>query len=213
MFSFACQLRAALALIGWTTADLADATGLAPDTIRKICRGSHNPQKDTEQRIVSALARREVKLLPNGGVAHDDGVMRVIEGKDCYLRLLDEIYHATKDKAGEALFFFVDDQKSTPEVINAVKRLYDAGTKCRYLCEEGTEKLDHPARDYRAIPSRFFHNAVQVVFGDYIAQPFGGDNKKILILKNAEAAAAQRLLFEMIWTTHKMPRCPDASAN
>ena len=124
---------------------------------------------------------------------------------DCYVHLLDEIYQTMRGEKDDVLFFFVDDRQSPPEVVAGNKRLREAGIKCRYLCEEGTEKLDHAPRNYRAVPSRFFHNAVQVVYGDCVAQAFGGDNKKVLILKNAEHAEAQRLIFEMIWTTHKMP--------
>lgn len=200
------QLRAALAYIGWTAGDLADATGLAADTVRKICRGSHSPQKETAQRIVTALERKGIKLMPDGGVEPDVGFVRLIEGQDAYLRLLDEIYHTMRGQGGDVLFFFVDDRQSPAEVVAGNKRLREAGIKCRYLCEEGAEKLDHPARDYRAVPSRFFHNAVQVVYDDCVAQHIGGENVKVLILKNAEHAEAQRLIFEMIWTTHKMPR-------
>lgn len=204
------QLRAALAYIGWTAGDLADATGLAADTVRKICRGSHSPQKETAQRIVSALERKGLKLMPDGGVEPRNDFVTIMEGEDSYLRLLDEVYHTMRGKEGDVLFFFVDNSVSPPEVVAAHKRLREAGIKCRYLCEEDPERLDFPARDYRAVPARFFHNAVQVVYGEYVAQYFGGGSRKVLILRNAAHAEAQRLIFEMIWTTHKMPRAPNA---
>ena len=79
-------------------------------------------------------------------------------------------------------------------------------SQCRYLCEEGAPSLDYPARDYRAVPSRFFHNALQIVYGDCVAQLFGGESSKTLILRNEAHAESQRRLFELIWTTHRMPK-------
>ena len=36
------QIRAALELVNWTTAELAEATELNADTVRRICRGTIN---------------------------------------------------------------------------------------------------------------------------------------------------------------------------
>ena len=147
-----------------------------------------------------------MKFLPDCGVQLDDGLVRVLQGEDSYLRLLDEIYHTMRGRGGDVLFFFVDDRVSSPEVVAANKRLREAGIKCRYLCEEGAPSLDYPARDYRAVPSRFFHNALQIVYGDCVAQLFGGESSKTLILRNEAHAESQRRLFELIWTTHRMPK-------
>jgi hypothetical protein len=201
------QIRAALELLNWTTADLAAATELNPDTVRRICRGTiARPHEATEQKIRAAVERRGVKFLPDCGVQLDDGLVRVLQGDDSYLRLLDEIYHSRRGAPGDVVFFFVDDRVSAPEVVAANRRLRDAGIKCRYLCEEGAPRLDYPARDYRAVPARFFHNALQIVYGDCVAQLFGGEAVKVLILRNDAHAESQRRLFELIWTTHRMPK-------
>ena len=201
------QIRAALELVNWTTADLAEATELNADTVRRICRGTiARPHEATEQKIRESLERRGVKFLPDCGVQLDDDLVRVLQGEDSYLRLLDEIYHTMRGRGGDVLFFFVDDRVSSPEVVAANKRLREAGIKCRYLCEEGAPSLDYPARDYRAVPSRFFHNALQIVYGDCVAQLFGGESSKTLILRNEAHAELQRRLFELIWTTHRMPK-------
>ena len=136
------QIRAALELVNWTTADLAEATELNADTVRRICRGTiARPREGTEQKIREALERRGVKFLPDCGVQLDDDLVRVLQGEDSYLRLLDEIYHTMRGRGGDVLFFFVDDRVSSPEVVAANKRLREAGIKCRYLCEEGAPSL------------------------------------------------------------------------
>ena len=201
------QIRAALELINWTMGDLAEAADLSPDTVRKICRGTiARPHEGTEQKIREVLERRGLRFLPNCGVQLDDEFVRLFQGEDSYLRLLDEIYRTMRGKPGDVLFFFVDDRQSPPDVVAANNRLREAGIKCRYLCEEGAARLDYPARDYRAVPARFFHNAVQIVYADCVAQLFGGESTKTLILRNEAHAESQRRLFELIWTTHRVPK-------
>ena len=56
----------------------------------------------------------------------------------------------------------------------------------------GSAEFDYPVRDYRAVPSRFFHNRVQIVYGDCVAQLFGGESSKTLILRNEAHAKSQR---------------------
>lgn len=201
------QIRAALELINWTTADLAEATELNADTVRRICRGTiARPHGATEQKIREVLERRGVKFLPDCGVQLDDGLVRVFQGEDSYLRLLDEIYHTMRGRSGDVLFFFVDDSLSPPEVVSANRRLREAGIECRYLCSENPNRLDFPATNYRAVPARFFHNAVQLVFANCVAQHFGGESTKVLILRHDAHAESQRRLFEMIWLNGKVPK-------
>jgi len=201
------QIRAALELIDWNTAELAEAADLNADTVRRICRGTINrPHEGTEQKIREVFERRGVKFLPDCGVQLDDGLVRVVQGEDSYLRLLDEVYHTMRGHSGDVLFFFVDDALSPPEVIGANHRLREAGIRCRYLCSENPGRLDFPAGDYRAVPERFFHNAVQVVFANCVAQHFGGESTKVLILRHDAHAESQRRLFEMIWLNGKVPK-------
>jgi len=203
------QLRAALELVDWTTAALAEAAELSPDTVRRICRGTiAHPHEGTEQRIREVLERRGVKFLPDCGVQLDDGLVRVLQGEDSYLRLLDEVYHAMRGHGGDVLFFFVDDALSSPEVVAANRRLREAGISCRYLCSEQPARLDFPAEDYRTVPARFFYNAVQLVFANSVAQHFGGESTKVLILRHQAHAESQRRLFEMIWLNGKVPKVP-----
>jgi hypothetical protein len=201
------QIRAALELVNWNAGDLAEATELNADTVRRICRGTiAHPHEGTEQKIREALERRGVKFLPNSGVQLDDELVRILQGDDSHLRLLDEVYHTMRGHGGDVLFFFIDDTLSPPEVVAGNRRLREAGIRCRYLCLEDPPRLDFPARDYRTVPARFFHNAVQLVFGNCVAQHFGGESSKVLILRHEAHAESQRRLFEMIWLNGKVPK-------
>lgn len=194
------QIRAALALLDWSANDLAEASGLTPDAIRKICRGVVRPHERSAQRMKSAFEERGVEFTPQSGVRLRDDTIVALEGDDCYIRLLDDVYHVMRKHSGEVLFICVDDRISPPEVISANRRIRDAGIRCRYLCEEGAVRFDYPKEDYRLIPSRFFRNAVQVVYADRLATLFG-DGTKVLIVRREELADSVRRLFEMIWGT------------
>ncbi|MGE3284176.1 MAG: hypothetical protein AB7O13_24795 [Alphaproteobacteria bacterium] len=147
-----------------------------------------------------------MKFLPDCGVQLDDGLVRVLQGENSYLRLVDEVYHTMRGRDDDILFFFVDDTLSSPEVVSANNRIREAGIKCRYLCSESPARLDFPPKDYRTVPARFFYNAVQVVFSNCVAQHFGGESTKVLILRHDAHAESQRRLFEMIWLSGKVPK-------
>ena len=139
-----------------------------------------------------ALERRGVKFLPDCGVQLDDGLLRFFQGEDSYIKLLNGNDDTMRGRGGDVVFFFVDDRVSTPEVVAANKRLREAGHQMPLSMRGGAPRLDYPARDYRAVPSRFFHNALQIVYGDCVAQLFGGESSKTLILRNeahAESSA------------------------
>jgi transcriptional regulator with XRE-family HTH domain len=63
------QIRAARALIGWRQSDLAEKSGLAEITVRKIEKGDCDPR-------ASSLARIEVAFNDVGIVFESDGVRK-----------------------------------------------------------------------------------------------------------------------------------------
>jgi len=65
------QLRGARAMLGWTSADLAQRSKIHRRTIRKIEKGEADPQRQTVARIVAALVA--------GGVEFRDGGVRIVD--------------------------------------------------------------------------------------------------------------------------------------
>jgi predicted transcriptional regulator len=60
------QIRAARALIGWTQADLAQASGVSQVAIKNIERGSTDPRLSTINSIETAFDQAGVILLDPG---------------------------------------------------------------------------------------------------------------------------------------------------
>jgi hypothetical protein len=202
------QIRAALGMLGWTVEDLAQNVGMLADPLRKALRGEHGLQPARAAHIQAALERQGLRFTPTGGVEPDYGLTRVLEGSDAYAQLLDEVARTLAGApAAEALFMFVDNSQSSPTVLAAHHKLR-AIARCRYLCREQPTRLDFPASDYRALPAAYFHNAPQVVFGDYMAYVSSNKPLRIVVMRGADVATSARFVFDYLWQTLPEPAMP-----
>jgi len=192
------QIRAARALLDWSRDDLATATALSADTIRRIESGSLQPRTSTIAAIKAAFETRGVEFLPRNGVARRDDTLNVIEGKDCYIKLMDDIYHTLKDVGGEVLFFCADERTATPESLLAENRLREAGLRFRNLIEEGNDRVIGNPEEYRTIPSAFFHNELQITYGNKVAHCLG-TKERVIIVNDKSWATMARKTFDLIW--------------
>ena len=202
------QIAAARQLAGFTLDDLTERSGVSRSTLVKIEAGAVQPREGTLADIVKAFGTAGVEFT-EGGVRWTDDALKVLEGPDAYLRLLDQIYHTLHRQPGaEVLFICVDDEVSTTEIIAANNRLRDAGIKCRYLCSEEARRFDYSLRDYRLIPKRFYTNSVMIVFADKVATM--RDDGDAIVVRDTDQANMVRSMFEMIWQHSPSPRPPKA---
>lgn len=192
------QIRAARALLDWSRDDLATATALSADSIRRLESGALQPRKSTIAAIRTAFEQRGVEFMERNGVALRDETVQMIEGLDCYVRLMDDVYHTLKDIGGEVLFFCADDRDGTPDDVMAENRLRAAGIRFRNIIEEGNEIIFGDAIEYRTIPSAYFHHELQVVYGNKVAHFMQGKTR-IVIIKDKSCATQARKMFELVW--------------
>lgn len=193
------QIRAARAILEWSIDDLAKKTGLNRDTIHNIEKGRVLARQASAEKIKQVFLDNGIEFIGERGVAQANENYRILEGPDCYLRLLDEVYHSLAGKKGaEVLFFCVDDSVSPKEVVEMNWRILNAGIKCRYLCPEKPKRIDYNPDDYRCIPKKFYLNNVVLVFGNKTAT-VRKDRKSALIVRDKENANFMRGLFELIW--------------
>lgn len=199
------QVRAARAILDWSQQELADKAGTARMTIRYIEEGKVQPQRGTLADIRRVFDEHGIEFIGERGVALRHDNYRILEGSDCYLRLLDEVYHTLQGTPdAEVLSICTDDSISPPEVVQAIQRWHDAGIKCRFLSHDKAKRFDFPLHEYRLISSRFFRNSVMVVFSTKVAT-LRGANDAVLILNDKEQAEMLRGLFELIWSQAAKP--------
>lgn len=76
------QIRAARALLGWTAADLAKASGVSYPTIQRMdaAKGQVSGRHDTVEAIRRALESQGVQFLEGGQVAAGPGVALGVKG-------------------------------------------------------------------------------------------------------------------------------------
>src|SRR5208283_2240463 len=194
----------------WTRADLAALAKVNVGTIKNIEDGAVQPHAETLEAIERVFRQHNIEFLANGGVCPRDNTLRVITEGDPYLQLLDDVFATLKDAPrAEVLFCFVRNELSSTAVIESDLRLRRMGIRFRSLIEEGDRFMLYPPREYRCLPSRFFHNNTQVIYGGKFAtmilDPDTGKDASAIIISNPHMAAAQRKLFNALWDQGTKP--------
>jgi DNA-binding XRE family transcriptional regulator len=214
----AAQLRAARGLLDWTRAELAKAAGISPETIKNIEHGTFKPQDATAEAIEKAFAAHYVVFLEDEGVRKKGYQIVTLEGENVFFRVLDDVIATMRNKPkAEALFTCVNDRLSPQVVIENYRRLRKEGIGMRSLVKEGDTYFMGDINEYRYLPSEFFVNTPQIIYGDKIATMLysEGKNQEIiksaLIARNAYAAEAQRNLFNFIWSVAEKPEKTEAT--
>lgn len=219
------QIRSARAMLDWDMATLAAKSRLNRGTIHNLEKGLSIARGDTLAALMETFEKEGLEFIGDRGIARKHENYRIIEGSDCYLRLLDEIYHELRKKPDtEVLSICTDDSVSPAEVVSAIKRWHEAGIKCRFLSHENATRFDFPLDEYRLISSKFFKNSVTVVYGDKVATlrvsvPEEDEKNKseakskkpkpvsmsVLVIIDQDQADMLRGLFELIWEKASTP--------
>lgn len=191
------QIRAARGLLDWTQTDLAKHCGLTASAIKNIESNPEvRPHAKSIEALVDVFRRHGVAFTPRG-VELSDNHVRLLEGDNAYLQMLDDAFYALKD-GGEMLFMCSSDIHSVPGEAEAEQRLRETGIRFRSLIEEGKPNTIYPAREYRVIPKQYWAHSLQVIYADKVAQVL--DSRKILLIEDPVFAAMQRNSFNLIWS-------------
>lgn len=198
------QIRAARALLNWSQGDLADRTGLATPSIGNMEIGKHNPSLKSQQKIITAFDEAGVEFIDDG-VRKKQDLVRVIEGDDCYLRMLDDVYHTLRNKDNaELLIAFADDRVSPPEVNESYRRIRKSGATMRQLVKEGNTYLLGGLDEYRAIPKGYFLNRVFVIYDQKVAFVLSSE-EKITIFSDPIVSDVMRNVFDILFSVLDKP--------
>lgn len=211
------QIKAARELLKWTQKDLSNHIGDSSylPAIRKFESGAtKNPRDGLLDKIIDTLETNNIIFTPTGGVDLSQNNVRIIDKGHVFLKILDDVYHTlSNDNNGELLYFFADNSKSPESVIDAELRLRKQGIKMRSLVSEQDRYFIYPLNEYRQVPSMFFKNQVQLVYGDKFANFYSSGKTKdgkpqyrAVILRDEETASAERNKFNLIWSMCNQPK-------
>ncbi len=200
------QIRAARALKNWSQADLAKMVGMATPSIGNIEAGKHTPTMQTQTAIREAFEENGIEFI-EGGVRLKQDLVRVYEGKDAYLRLLDDMFRILAPIKSEVLFSASDETRSSAEVIEKLRSIRRAGVKMRSLIQSDNSWMMGSLDEYRIMPHELFvESDVKVVFADITAHVISwkGD-LKIILIKDSMIANEARRTFEYVWNASVRP--------
>jgi transcriptional regulator with XRE-family HTH domain len=212
------QIRAARMLAGWSAEELAEKAEINRETVLNIERKVFSPRPDTLAKIIRVFDENGVEFIGERGTALKDDQIVTLNGDNVFFRVLDDVISTLRDskfKSGkEALFACVRDKLSPPVVVENYRRLRKEKIRMRSLVKEGDTYLMGDIMEYRYLPAAYFTNTPQIIYGDKVATLLYSEGKKrksALIMRNAQAAAAQRNLFNFIWSVAQKPEKTDAT--
>ena len=200
-------------MLDWSQKVLAqNCANVSEPTIKLIETGKINSTPETLGAIQKTFEEAGIEFLPQQGVRFRDDLLTIIEGRldvNIFLRLLDDIYYTMKDKNGEVLWSFVDEDLSPPEIIERENMLRNGGIKYKSLIRHGDLNFQHDAEEYRWLPKGQFLSNLTAVYDDKYAivvnKPNSNQVEKIIIIKNDSIAEMKRKEFEIIWNYGEKP--------
>lgn len=210
------QIKAARALISWTTEDLASYTNLTADTITNIENGRTQPREGSLDRIAKAFLNAGVEFTDQEGVRIKSQGVDLLVGRAGLQKFFNGVYEHMKQHGGTIVQFGVD-EKQFLECLGAefsadyVKRmvaLYHEKPNFNVqaiICEGETEYLAPKYNEYRWISREVFQAVPFYICGETLAiMDFQtSPAPTIVLLKFPAITAAYRKQFEAFWKIAK----------
>jgi transcriptional regulator with XRE-family HTH domain len=203
------QIKAARALLDWTQADLARASGMHLNVINNIERGTTNPRQATMEKLQAALEGHGIALIGSRGVElkRDAVTSLKFEGDD-FIRALTREIIAAVNPGDEILSLLGDIRIFAAHDPDANKTWY-AEKEARHLRERFITR-DMPgfyprqSENFRVVAPETLGPVDTILFADRIAHIFWSA-REVLILKGEDLAKTQRALFEHLWQAGHEP--------
>ena len=198
------QIRAARALLDWSTADLARQADLTVNGINKIERGHVQPHRESLERIQGIFEGAGIEFLPNSGLRKKDRIIQTYEGEGANQQLLDDVYNTLKDIGGEVLITNVNEahaiQSLSADYLSLhLERLKTAKISERMLIQLGDSKIVAALDHYRAIPPQYFVSTPMFIYGSKLALLSWQPSPRTVIIHDERFAESARKLFNFVW--------------
>lgn len=211
------QIRAARALLDWSTAELARQTGLTVNGINKIERGHVQAHRDTVDKLGSVFEAAGIEFLDNQGVRMRPEGLEILKGPEGIRIFLDNAYAYAQSYGGvmrqngiEDAIFFASADAITKEHCdrmvalrksrqNIVVRVLVSHGQADFKCPEYAEYKWFPRSMPTPIPFYVFGNTVGIFALDQDATP------KIYQITSPIIAATYTKQFDSAWSLAEDP--------
>jgi predicted transcriptional regulator len=194
------QIAAARQLLGWSQADLAGKAGVSKPSIIRMEKDLYSVKDDSRRAVEIIFSKDDMEFI-DGGVRVNQKIIEIIEGDDCYIRLLEDAYRTVLNTNHEILKSGVDEKRSSDVVTKQVKFMRDMGVKSRSLIEDGNEYILGPLEEYRWMDKALYTDSdVKLIYADKVAYLMSwSSNYRVIIIQDDKIAEENRRLFNFIW--------------
>jgi DNA-binding XRE family transcriptional regulator len=216
------QIRAARALLGWSTADLVEKIGLTRETINHIENGHTNPREGTMADIVRAFDEQGVEFTDNSGVRLKPQGIELLIGPEGLCRFFDGVYEYSRLQGGtirqlgidEDLFWVMGDYSAfhRERMTKLVHERKDLKVLA-IVCEGDRNFVAADYNQYRWISKEIFAPVPFYIYGDRLAiMNFQTTPAPTIILHKFPAVTeAYRKQFDAMWKLSTDPDAPKAA--
>ncbi len=200
------QIRAARAWLNIGQQDVAAGIGVSSQTISDIENERTNPKASILADLQNFFEMKGIEFLEDGGVRKSKNFVKVYEGTDCYLRLLDDA-HEVLAKGGEFLKSAADERRSSKLVIEKLNAMRQDGIAMRGLMRNGDTHLMGPLEEYRWMGDELFTDGdVKVIYGDRVGYLITWlEVPKTIIIQDKTIAEEAKRYFEYVWQRSQQP--------
>jgi transcriptional regulator with XRE-family HTH domain len=207
------QIRAARALLDWSTADLAKQTNMTVNGINKIERGHVQAHRETIETLESVFESAGIEFLPRSGLRKKDRMVHVLEGEDANRKLLDDVYNTLRDIGGEVLIVGLDENLVIKDVDKKfleehLVRLEKNNIGERLLVKTGDTNFIASAEIYRWMPEKYFSPYPLYIYGSKLALVSWAPTPRCIIIHDEAFAESTRRLFNYVWDLSEIPKKP-----
>jgi transcriptional regulator with XRE-family HTH domain len=210
------QVRAARALLGLKSSELADLAKITRKGVEDFERGATAPREATLNSISRALFEAGIEFTENDGVKRRTEDVQTFRGTDGFAQFYEIVYKHLSNFGGEVCISGVDErlfekfQKNQAEYIEKVSKLEKERGDIRalILIREGDENFVASAyAEYRWQNKESFSPTAFYVFGDHLALiSFSSENPPhVVLITSAAFAEAYRKQFKDDFSRAKIP--------
>ncbi len=210
------QIKAARALLDWTQADLAKASGMHLNVINNIERGTTNPRHGTLEKLQTALEAQGIALIASRGVElKKDTVTTIKHEGDAFLRALTDDMLSVIAAGDEVLSTLSDIRNFSAHDPDTSKDWYtqkeQRGFTERLITRDMPGFYPRHSENYRVVAPDSLGPVDTIIYASSVAHIFW-TAQEVLILKNTDLAATQRKIFETLWHAGHEPVRPVRAA-
>lgn len=209
------DVKAARNYMEWSQEGLGEMCGISGYTINSFEKERHKIKREQLDKLTLLFAEHGIKFNPNGGFRVEKDVVKIYEGRDAYIKVLHDILETCSKDKDEVLFLGNDDSRSTKEVNDIHKKIYQMGIPYKLLISNKNNYILGPLEDYRKIDEELFLSKdVILIYGNkvmFFIEREGDLEKyklvkyKNLIINDAEMASTFRKYFFRLWSKAKKP--------